>query len=67
MVMAPCLATIQASTPKCPGAHTNINTGAGSANYIPCGRPMHWDVTAEQWRCESHGIRSVGVSLEQAA
>jgi hypothetical protein len=30
-----------------PGAHTNINTGAGMANYIPCGRPMRWDVTAE--------------------
>ena len=60
MVMAPCLATIQASTPKCPGTPTNINTGAGAANHLACGRPMSWDVAAERWRCESHGIRSVG-------
>jgi hypothetical protein len=59
--MAPCLATIQASTPKCPGSYTNITKGAGMANQLPCGRPMRWDVTAGQWRCESHGIRSVGV------
>jgi hypothetical protein len=65
--MAPCLATIQASIPKCPGAPTNINPGAGTANHLPCGRPMSWDVKAEQWRCESHGIRSVGVGLGQAA
>ena len=65
--MAPCLATIQASTPKCPGAQTNTNTGAGMANHIPCGRPMRWDVTAEHWRCESHGVRSIGVGLEEAA
>ncbi len=63
--MAPCLATIQASTPKCPGAHTNMTMGAGTANHIPCGRPMRWDVTAEHWRCESHGIRSVGTGLEE--
>jgi hypothetical protein len=30
-----------------------------TANNVPCGRPMSWDVTAEQWRCESHGIRSI--------
>jgi hypothetical protein len=57
MVMAPCLATIQASTPKCPGAHTNLNAGAWTAHNLACGRPMSWDVAAEQWRCESHGIR----------
>lgn len=44
-----------------------MNTGAAMANYIPCGRPMRWDVTAEQWRCESHGIRTIGVGLEEAA
>jgi len=59
MVMAPSLATIQASTPKCPGAPTNINTGAGTPNHLPCGSPMSWDVTSEQWRCASHGIRSI--------
>ncbi len=64
--MAPCLATIQASTPKCPGARTNMTMGAGTANHIPCGRPMRWDVTAEHWRCESHGIRSVGIGIEEA-
>jgi hypothetical protein len=53
--MAPCLATIQASTPKCPGTHTNTSVGGGAASHLPCGRPMRWDVDAEQWRCESHG------------
>jgi hypothetical protein len=38
--MSPCLSTIQAATPKCPGEHTNMNTLAGLAKYIPCVRPM---------------------------
>jgi hypothetical protein len=65
--MSPCLSTIQAATPKCPGSHTNISTHAGLAKYIPCGRPMRWDATAEQWQCPSHGIRKVEVDLGEAA
>ena len=65
--MCPCLSTIQAATPKCPGSHTNMNTLAGLAKYIPCGRPMRWDATAEQWQCDSHGTRNVGFALGEAA
>ncbi len=65
--MSPCLSTMQAATPKCPGTHTNIDTLAGLAKYIPCGRPMRWDATAEIWRCESHGIRSFDVGHQEAA
>jgi len=65
--MSPCLSTIQAATPKCPGTHTNMNTLAGMAKYIPCGRAMRWDTMAEQWRCASHGRRSVETDLAEAA
>ncbi len=65
--MAPCLSTIQAATPKCPGSHTNMNTLAGLAMYIPCGRPMRWDSAAERWRCASHGEQRIGVDHREAA
>ena len=67
LYMSPCLSTIQASTPKCPGAHTNMNTLAGLAKHIPCGRPMHWDAMAEQWTCPLHGKRSIEVDLGEVA
>ena len=65
--MAPCLSTIQAATPKCPGSHTNMNTLAGLAKHIPCGRPMRWDERTEQWQCASHGERRIEVDLGEAA
>jgi hypothetical protein len=63
----PSLSMIQAATPKCPGSHTNINTHAGLAHRIPCGRPMLWDATAEQWRCASHGMRTIGLDAVELA
>ena len=60
--MAPCLSTIQAATPKCPGTHTNMDPIAGRAAHLPCGQPMRWDATAEQWRCVSHGNRAFEVA-----
>jgi hypothetical protein len=65
--MSPCLSTIQAATPKCPGSHTNMNTLAGLAMRIPCGRPMRWDTTAEQWRCAFHGHPSTEVDFREVA
>ena len=63
----PSLATIQAATPKCPGAHTNVSTLGGIASQIPCGRPMAWDGTAERWQCLTHGIRAFEPGLGRAA
>ena len=65
--MTPSLATIQAATPKCPGAHTNLATLGGLAKHIPCGRPMRWDGATERWRCASHGLRTVEPVLWGAA
>jgi hypothetical protein len=65
--MSPSLATIQAATPKCPGAHTNVSTLGGIAGQIPCGRPMLWDAMAEQWRCVTHGTRAFETGLWEAA
>ncbi len=58
---------MQAANPKCPGPHTNMNTLAGLAKHIPCGRPMHWDPTAEEWRCPSHGHQSIKVDPGEVA
>ena len=65
--MTPSLATMQAATPKCPGAHTNVSTLGGLAGRIPCGRLMTWDPATQQWRCASHGIQAIELDLWAAA
>jgi hypothetical protein len=44
-----------------------MNTLAGLAKHIPCGRPMRWDERTEQWQCASHGERRIEVDLGEAA